>query len=166
MSEVVPTAQLYAAENKPDIIPNAVGTGTGLSGEYFNDSELKTSALKRVDPTINFRWEYGSPDPRLGADKYSARWTGKLEPRYSGTYTFTTKTDDGVRLWVNGKKMIDDWNSRPLKTNTGTVDLIAGQKADIVMEYFDDSGYATSRLYWTTPYGVTGFVPQSQMYTR
>jgi len=53
----------------------------------------------RIDPCIDFDWGEGTPDQSIGKDTYSVRWTGKVEPRYSETYTFYTVTDDGVRLW-------------------------------------------------------------------
>ena len=63
----------------------------------------------RADSTINFNWNSASPDPRLATSNYSVRWSGKITPRYSETYTFSAVTDDGVRLWVNGQQLINQW---------------------------------------------------------
>jgi len=57
---------------------------------------------------VNFDWGGGTPDSSLGVDTFTTRWTGKVEPQYSQTYTFYTQTDDGVRLWVNGQLLIDN----------------------------------------------------------
>ena len=75
----------------------------------------------RVDPTVNFNWGIGSPDPAVGADQFSARWTGQVQAKYSQAYTFTVKADDGVRLVgapqgcvpaVTGPQPIDLKNTR------------------------------------------------------
>src|SRR6185503_2382283 len=84
--------------------PFPVGTGTGLQGEYYQSTgvgNFTTLKLTRIDPTVNFGWVSGSPDPSLAADLFAVRWTGIVQPRLSDTYYFYTTSDDGVRLWVN-----------------------------------------------------------------
>src|SRR5688572_15539530 len=76
----------------------ALTGGIGLRGEYFDNRDFTAPKLTRVDPTINFNWGTGSPDPTVGADTFSVRWTGRVSPRYSETYRFYTTSDDGVRL--------------------------------------------------------------------
>src|SRR5262245_52618675 len=83
--------------------------GTGLRGEYFDNRDFSAPKLTRVDPTINFNWGTGSPASAIGSDTFSVRWTGRVSPRYSETYRFYTTSDDGVRLWVNGQLVIDNW---------------------------------------------------------
>ena len=85
------------------------GNGTGLTGNYFSDETLTTPALTRVDPQVNFNWGNHSPDPSIPNGGFSAAWTGQVQPKFSETYTFSTNTDDGVRLWVNGQLLIDQW---------------------------------------------------------
>src|SRR5688572_11078881 len=80
--------------------------GIGLRGEYFDNRDFSAPKLTRVDPTVNFNWGTGSPDPAIGSDTFSVRWTGRVSPRYSETYRFYTTSDDGVRLWVNGQLLI------------------------------------------------------------
>ena len=75
----------------------------------------------------------------------SVRWTGKVTPLYTGTYTFLTRSDDGVRLYVNGQKIIDNWNRHPETLNSGNITLTAGQQADVKMEFFQSYGGATAR---------------------
>src|SRR5262249_44715265 len=81
--------------------PPPVGTGTGLYGEYYDNIDFTGAKLTRIDPVVNFDWGGGSPDPSMGPDQFSVRWTGQVQPRLGETYTFHTFTDDGVRLWVN-----------------------------------------------------------------
>ncbi|UQZ87531.1 PA14 domain protein [Paenibacillus konkukensis] len=95
-------------------------TGNGLKGEYYDNMDLTNLKVTRIDPEINFSWGEGAPAPSIGADTFSVRWTGKIVPRYSESYTFYMKSDDGVRVWINGQKVIDAWNDH-------TVYEIAGQ---------------------------------------
>ena len=75
--------------------------GDGLAATYFNNADFTGTTVVRTDPTVNFDWGSGSPAPAIGADTFSARWTGQVQPQFSETYTFYTQSDDGVRLWVN-----------------------------------------------------------------
>src|SRR6185436_19422079 len=82
----------------------------GLTATFFDNRDFTGPSITRIDPTINFNWANASPDAAIAADTFSARWTGRIQPRYTETYTFTTTSDDGVRLWVNGQLLIDQWN--------------------------------------------------------
>lgn len=164
MREAIPQSQLYPM-NVPDIAMPPAGTGTGLSAEYFT-GVFAQSVLTRIDPQIDFRWNYDAPDSRLPANNFSARWTGKIETRSPGVYEFAAKSDDGIRVTINGKTVIDNWSSAGLRTSNGAITLERGKKYDMRVEYYDDTGYATSRLYWKTPYGKTEIVPVVQLYTQ
>jgi len=125
----------------------------GLKAEFFTGTELQGQPiLTRTDKQISFHWGDGSPDPKVPDDKFSARWTGQLEaaPK-SGDYTFALSSDDGVRLWVNGKKVIDAWKPLFDITNTAKVHLEAGEKANIRLEYFEATGGANVILGWIPP---------------
>ncbi|MCY7282712.1 MAG: hypothetical protein LH679_04555, partial [Cyanobacteria bacterium CAN_BIN43] len=88
----------------------AVATGLGLLGQYFDNPDLTNLKLTRTDPTINFSWISGeSPGIEIAPTTFSARWTGAVEAEYSESYTFYTASDDGVRLWVNGQELINNW---------------------------------------------------------
>src|SRR5262249_12032631 len=96
------------------VIVNApAGSGTGLLASYFNDAGsgiyFTALALTRTDATVDFNWGGGSPDQAVQADNFSVRWSGQVMAPVSGTYTFTTTTDDGVRLWVNGQLLVNNW---------------------------------------------------------
>ena len=82
---------------------------------------------------------------------YSLRWSSRLTPKYSETYTFYTLTDDGARLWVNGQKLIDDWTSHAPLENSGRIELQAGAPVDIRMEFYQGGGGATAQLMWSSP---------------
>jgi hypothetical protein len=141
------------------------GSGTGLRGNYFNTASLSgTVVLSRVDATVDFNWGNASPGTGVMTDNFSVRWSGQVEPQYSETYTFYANTDDGVRLWVNGKQLVNDWISHSPKENSGTIALVAGQKYDIVMEYFDQSSGALAKLSWSSPSIAKAVVPKTQLY--
>ena len=141
------------------------GTGNGLSATYFNDIAFTGTRVTRVDPTINFGWGTGSPAAGIGADTFSARWTGQVEAPFTGTYTFYTVSDDGVRLWVNNRQVINNWTDHSPVENSGTIALTAGQRYAIRMEFYDSGGSATARLLWSGPSISKAVVPKARLYT-
>lgn len=94
---------------------------------------------------------------------YSVRWTGFVEPRYSETYKFYTRSDDGARLRINGRLLIDDWNPHPVKENSATIALEAGKRYAIEMEYFQSIAGAEAALLWSSPSQPKEIIPQSQL---
>lgn len=146
-------------------LPNAAG-GHGLKATYFDNSNLTGALFGRIDPAVNFFWGTGSPATGIGADSFSARWTGKVVPAYSQTYTFYTQTDDGVRLWVNGQQLINSWQDSFLgmvSEKKGVVSLAAGQQYDIKMEYYDKSGNASAKLLWSSPSVPKQIIPSAAL---
>ncbi|MCX8091420.1 MAG: PA14 domain-containing protein, partial [Verrucomicrobiae bacterium] len=144
--------------------PAPPGTGTGLRGLYYDNTDFSALKLARVDGPVNFDWGNGSPHAALGADTFAVRWIGQVEPRYSQTYTFYTGTDDGVRLWVNGVLLIDRWNDQAHTEWSGSIALTAGQKYDIRMDYYENGGAASAQLRWSSPSQVKEIIPASQLY--
>ena len=141
------------------------GTGTGLRGDYFNTANLSGAvALSRIDTTVNFNWQNASPAAGVNTDNFSVRWSGQVQPQFSETYTFYTMTDDGVRLWVNGQQLVNDWVGHSPKENSGTIVLVAGQKYDIVMEYFDQASGASAKLSWSSMSTAKIIIPKKQLY--
>jgi len=135
-------------------------SGSGVKGQYYKDKELKNLVLTRVDPGINFNWGTAAPDPIVGADNFSVRWTGELEVPFTSPWTFTTNCDDCVRLWVNNQKLIDGWGQQSGVEWTGTINLTEGQKYSIVMEYYENTGDAYAMLYWNSPYWLSPYQPK------
>jgi hypothetical protein len=156
--EAVPTSQLYA----PAIAP--LGTGSGLSATYFDNSDFTGASAQRLDRTIDFDWASNSPVVEIDPYTYSVRWTGQIQPRYSETYTFYTTSNDGVRLWVNGQQLIDDWNNHPATNNSGQIALEAGKRYDVRLDYYQNYGTALAKLEWGSPSEPRQVVPTSQLY--
>jgi hypothetical protein len=131
----------------------------GLLGQYFANTSLSgTAALTRTE-AVNFDWGTGSPGTGVASDSFSVRWTGQVSAPTSGSYVLQTISDDGVRLWLNGTQLINNWTDHGTTTNNApAVTLIAGQRYDVVLEYYEKSGGATAKLNWQTP-GTTSFAP-------
>ena len=136
----------------------------GLTGQYFDAKDLTVPKLVRTDATVNFDWGTLAPDPTLGADTFSVRWTGSIDPRFSETYTFHTDSDDGVRLWINGSLIINNWTDHAVKRDTGTVALVAGQKASVTMEVYDQAGGAVAKLWWSSAQQPMQIVPAERLW--
>lgn len=134
----------------------------GLSAEYFDNPDLTGLVLTRTDAVVDFTWEYGSPEPRIAPDYFSVRWTGTVEPRYSELYTFHAKASDGVRLWVDGRLVIDKWRDRGITEVSGTIALAAGQRYPIRLEYYETVNRAVIQLAWSSASQTKEIVPQSR----
>jgi beta-glucosidase len=152
----IPSEYLRPAEGSPD---------HGLTGEYFRGRDLAGSpVLKRIDPVVDFRWYRGAPtdepvargelsaDRALDTDDYSVRWTGELLPPLSGDYELTVTGDDGVRLFIDGRMVLEDWaENRTARAARATVALEAGRGHDVRLEYFEGERDAEVRLSWRLP---------------
>lgn len=139
--------------------------GTGLRGTYFNNKTLTApSAVVRTDATVNFDFGNGSYASGQPTDNFSARWDGQVEAPVSGSYAFTTNSDDGVRLTVNGQQIINNWTDHGPTDNSATITLTAGTKYTIVMEFYESGGGAVAKLDWAYPGQTRQNVPQSRLY--
>ena len=153
------------SQPSPEVIPSEQWlppAGNGLAAEYFNNTSLSNLTLARTDAQVNFDWAGSSPDPALYPNQFSARWSGWLLPRHNETYTLTTTTADGVRLWINDQLLIDDWTSGAM-TRTCQVALTAGQLAKVRMECFNNSGNGRAQLSWSSTSQAMEIIPQSQL---
>ena len=142
-----------------------VGQGNGLKGEYYNNTNFTDLAVTRTDTSVDFDWGFGSPASNIASDTFSVRWTGKVEPLYSETYTFQTTSDDGVRLWVNNQLIIDEYRDQGASTYSGNITLNAGQQYDIRMEYYENGGAAVAELAWSSASQPLQIIPRSQLYS-
>lgn len=146
--------------------PPPDGTGNGLLGEYYDNIDFTGAMLSRTDPTIEFDWGTGSPAPSMGPNTFSVRWVGRVQPRYTDTYTFFTRSDDGVRLWVNGQLIINNWTDHAPTEDRGSIFLEAGVRYTIRMDYYENGGGAVAMLGWFSNFQRREFIPQSQLYSN
>ena len=157
-----PTA---TATPRPTATATPIPVGTGLTGSYFSNRNLTgTPTMTRTDPIISFT-NWGPAPPITGvASNYSVRWTGYVVPLYSETYTFTTISDDGVRLLINNQIVVDNWTDHSATSNPGSITLAAGQRYAITLEYYQGGGAAVIQLYWQSERQAQQIVPQIQLF--
>ncbi|MCB0180790.1 MAG: hypothetical protein KDI62_21345 [Anaerolineae bacterium] len=133
----------------PVITPTAtpVPSFPDWKGEYWPNANLAGQvALTRNDPVINFNWGYSSPDSSLPADNFSVRWsrTVNFSP---GLYRFTADFDDGLRFYVDGGLVLNEW-SDAASVRTRTIDLSLNGSRQLVVEYYDRTGNAQVNFSW------------------
>jgi beta-glucosidase len=135
-------------------VPSA-SLGTGLKGEYFDNREMKGEpVLTRVDQDINFDWGAFSPAPQLTPQNFSVRWTGKLIVRQSGKYVLGGAGNGGMRVYVDGKVLVEELTNRRTKVVTKEIDLEAGRSYDIRFDYYVGTNtFAAAKLVWSAPNG-------------
>jgi hypothetical protein len=137
-------------------------------GQYFNNMTLSGNVVLQRTEAVNFNWGNGSPGSGVNKDKFSVRWTGTVEASAAGNFQFQTNSDDGVRLWVNGVQVINNWTNHGATTNSSaSIALTAGTRYTIRMEFYENGGQAVAQLRWKTP-GTTSYVaiPASRLYAN
>ena len=134
---------------EPKYFAKVNGTNkTGMMGEYFNNMNLSGKpVLTRIDSMVNFNFGTNSPAPELPEDHFSIRWKGKIIPPET-IHHIGTSTDDGARLYLDGKLLINDWRDHAEQQNSAEVDLKAGKEYEIEFEQYDDALGASARLVW------------------
>lgn len=143
----------------------------GLRGDYYEGTKFEILRYTRVAKTIKFDWKDQSPladvpsQNKFPANNFSVRWSGQVRPRYAETYTFRTCSDDGVRLWVGGKKIIENWTDHAVTTDAGQIKLEPGRWYPIVLEFYEKGGLAQIELYWSSASQRQEIVPEECLYS-
>ncbi|MBK9119991.1 MAG: M6 family metalloprotease domain-containing protein [Phycisphaerales bacterium] len=161
------------ADGVPDECQDCNGNGiaddcesatAGLAGAYYRSVDLSGVPVGRSDPMIAFNWGSNAPLPGFPRDGFSVRWTGYVRTLpNSGVYTFLTRTDDGVRLWVDGQLLIDKWVDQSTTEWTGGIELAGDREYALRMEYFDSSGSAIAELRWQAPGRPRTLIPSESL---
>jgi phage tail-like protein len=141
----------------------------GLRGDYYGGTKFEILRYTRIDRTIAFNWidqplSNVPSQKEFPANSFSVRWSGQVRPRYAETYIFRTRSDDGVRLWVGGKKIIENWTDHAVTTDAGQIKLEAGRWYPIVLEFYENSG-AQIELYWSSASQRQEIVPEECLYS-
>lgn len=127
--------------------------GKGLTGEYFNTTDLSGNpTLTRTDKQIDFMWTLYSPNEKLATDNYSVRWQGEIKSQKTGTYQIGLAGNDGYRLYLDGKLIIDQWDKASYHTRTEGFKFEAGKAYPIKIEFKEPKGNAYIKLIWN--YGI------------
>ncbi len=121
----------------------------GLSAEYFNNIGLTGNpVLKRTDRDLNFRWTLYPPDPAINFDFFSVRWTGKLKSPVSGNFRIGMEGNDGYRLYLDGKLLIDNRKNQTVNTSTVEYHFESDREYDLKVEFFESSGNVVLKMIW------------------
>ena len=143
---MVPAAQLSSVA--------AGRTIPGLSAEYFDNNRLAGEArVRRIDSQVDFGWTLNSPAREIPFDWYSVRWTGSLTVPPGGARRVGVEGNDGYRLYLDGRLIIDNWRKQSYGTRMVNVALRPGTKHDVKLEYFESTGNARVKLVWDA--GIT-----------
>jgi beta-glucosidase len=138
---VISKENLYTEENGKEV--------NGLTAEYFNNTKLEGKPVAtKVDETIDFDWGEGIPHPFINADNFSARWTGRLVARESGTFTIGITVDDGARLFIDDKLIIDEWRGGSARLSQAKYTFEKDRSYKIKLEYFEGTYNAVCKLGW------------------
>ncbi len=123
------------------------GGEQGLVGEYFDNQDLSgTPALVRTDQHVNFWWDVNGYKPAGPTEHFSARWTGYYVPETGGDYRFFVTGDDGFRVYVDDKLVINRWRRQQVSDESATVNLEAGKAYKLRVEYFQVVGTASMQF--------------------
>ncbi|TAH14053.1 MAG: T9SS C-terminal target domain-containing protein [Runella slithyformis] len=147
--------------------PSGCGTGTGLTANYFNGQDLQGSPIATLtQPTIDFAGNEGQTiaGTNVSASNVSARWEGQIEAPVSGSYNFNIRTDDGVRLWLDNQQRVDDYGNYPPTDHNFAVNLTAGQKYNLKIEWKQGNGGYEAKLFWSYPNQGNQIVPACRLY--
>lgn len=171
------------------VLNPVVGMGDGLQGDYYPNRHLfGTPAMTRIDGLVDFDWAfitrmehlYDTGQTNFGAfaalcqasigmprsDQFSVRWTGELQAQFTEPYTIYASSDDGIRVWLNEQLIIDDWTCHQATEKSATVNLVAGQRYLLRVEYFQNHKSASVKLSWSSPSTPKRVIPRSQLYSQ
>lgn len=124
------------------------GSVHGFHADYFNNTNLSNQpTLSRTDKEINLQGNH-SPAPGISGNRFSVRWTGNLTVTNSGVYELAFMGDDGFRVFLDGKKLMELWEHHPATTRRSEVRLEAGKAYALRIEFFQDGGDYTAKLAW------------------
>ena len=143
------TTEFPAIESKNLITEKNGKTISGLTGVYFNNVHLQGEpVLTRIDKDVNFDWGQGSPDPKIVKDGFSVRWTGKLKADKEGMYKIGINSNDGSKLYVNGKLFVHNWGNHGAKMRSAPLYMKKGETVDVMIEYFETGNSASMKFEW------------------
>ncbi len=129
------------------LFPDKTSKTNGLKGEYFDNRFFSGEpVITRLDKKIDFNWKGSSPSPKIKRDNFSVRWTGIIRPKESGSYQLGLTSDDGSKLYINDKLLVDNWGDHGAQSRTSTIYLEKGKSYKVKIEYYENGGFAVMRL--------------------
>ena len=149
--------QKIAVVAGPSPVPKSFGKG--LRAEIYDNVDFLGPRMVRKDPHICIDWKVESPDSRIQWETWSVRWTGKITPKYSEPYTFIIRCNDGVRFWIDGRLLINNWTYHSHKADYATIDLQAGKQHDFQIEFYEWTDWSNLWLWWRSASQKEEIVP-------
>ena len=123
----------------------------GLKADYYDGTNFERFVGTRIETKIDYYWYDSAPFEDMNPHECSVRWTGQLMSPKTGDFTFSARVDDGIRVWVGGVQVIDNWQLNDVGYSNGAVHLKEGLYYDLKIEYFNALNEAELKLYWTLP---------------
>jgi hypothetical protein len=157
--------------------PNAIATstrasfafdptlsGTGLTATYWSGNAfVGAPLLTRIDPTVNYIYGLGAPAPGVPSDNFAVRWEGTLRPRFTDDYTISTRSDDGSRVFLDGRLIVGNWFDQAPTERSAVVSLDSSREYDFVVEYYDSGFGASVELFWQSASQPREIIPQAAL---
>jgi hypothetical protein len=149
---------------------SALAQDSGLYGQYFVGGNFRTPTMTRIDRAIEFEWGDEGPfidemnmELRERTTNFRVRWSGYITPTYNETFTFATRSDDGIRVWIDDRLVIDNWTGHAPRFDYGGIQLVQGIPYTIMVEYFQGGGGAVLELYWQSESQPFEIIPESAL---
>jgi len=147
---------------------SALAQDSGLYGQYFVGGNFRTPTMTRIDRGIDFEWSNEGPfieemnmELRERTNNFRVRWSGYITPTYNETFTFATRSDDGIRVWIDDRLVIGNWPGHPPRFDYGRIQLVQGIPYTIMVEYFQGGGGALLELYWQSESQAFEIIPEN-----
>ena len=140
------------------------------SRPWEKTGEDREVSLTRIDPTIDFDWVRNTPGAPIREDDFTAAWTGFLQPQFSEPYSFEAQADDGIRVWIEDVLVVDRWTQPETPAGdsrdpSGGIQLEAGEKYPIRVEYHETKQNASVQLLWSSPSRTRQVIPQARLFS-
>jgi outer membrane protein OmpA-like peptidoglycan-associated protein len=140
-----------ALPSVPSMAQSAPTSGDGIKGDYYEGTDFERFVLSRRDASLAFNWGQQPPAAGMPSENFSVRWTGWLLPPASGRYIFHVTVDDGIRIWVNDKLILNEWRGQPVSNYTAAVELKANQPYRLRIDYCQYSMETRAVVTWERP---------------
>jgi hypothetical protein len=139
-------------------------SGTGLTGIYYSGPNFTGSSNTRVDEQINFNWNDHTPSLLDKANDFSVTWVGMLRSEFDEPYTLYLEANDGVRLFVDTRTIIDAWETQKHQTHQQVIDLSPTKPVSLTLNLQKRGRSASIRLYWSSPSTPKQLIPSSNLF--
>ena len=172
--QVIPASQLSYICRPPEPLPCEGGETeiNGLRGNYYNQNGIPRNYFtgtveSRFDAQLNFNWGGGPPMGSFPANDFSVTWEGEIEASETGRHQFSTVSDDGIRVYLDGNLIIDNFTDHaPRRDTSRSINLQAGERYSINVEFYERGGGAVAQLEWSGPRFSRRIIPNANLFSQ